>query len=726
MNLNTPIRDISKITAVVAPKFSKLGLKTIGDLLFYFPFRYEDYSKLLKIQDIQPGVLLTIKVKIELLESRRSFHKKMILVEAVVADETGKVKVIWFNQRYIQRTLVPGDEVYLSGKAIETGSGIEFHNPTFEKVNKYDNFTAHTARIVPIYSTTEKLTERQIRFAMKRALMAVSQISDWLPKEIVDSAGLMQLQRAIYQIHFPSNDYELEKAKFRLKFNEIFLLQARSRLIKQELLHLKAEKIIFNETKTKKFVNGLPFKLTESQKKSAWKIIKDLGKIKPMNRLLEGDVGSGKTIAVAIAILNVLLNKKQVAYMAPTEILASQQFQSLCKIFSGYDFNIALLTRTQAKIFSRNVVHEDSGLRSTLKKQPNGQSTQNIVAQHSYNVRKLDLIKKISSGEADLIIGTHSLIQDKINFKDLDFVIIDEQHRFGITQRKQLQTKAREQKDKIDFSPHFLSMTATPIPRSLALTVYGDLDLSVIDEMPKNRKKIETRVVEPHERKNAYNFVDSEISKGRQVFVVCPLIDPSDKLGAKAVKDVFEKLDKKIFKNIKMGILHGKIQPEEKEKIMREFLENKIKILVSTSVIEVGIDVPNATVMMIESAERFGLAQLHQLRGRVGRSGHQSYCLLFTESDSENTFKRMRALVQSANGFELAEKDLEFRGPGEVYGIRQSGFFDSLKIAKLTDWSVIQAVQVEIEKIFTTDPTLNNHLEIKEKIKDFEKNVHLE
>ena len=381
--------------------------------------------------------------------------------------------------------------------------------------------------------------------------------------------------------------------------------------------------------------------------------------------------------------------------MAPTELLASQQFESFCKIFEKYGFKISLLTRTETKI-NKEVV------------------------------KKKDLIKEISEGNVDLVIGTHALIQDKVSFKDLNFIIVDEQHRFGIAQRKELQDKARNQEDKKDFSSHFLSMTATPIPRSLALTVYGDLDLSVIDEMPKGRKKIETKVVEPHERKGAYEFINSEIQKGRQAFVVCPLIDPSDKLGAKAVKDVFEKLDKKVFKDLRIEILHGKIKGAEKEKIMKEFLENKIKILVSTSVIEVGIDIPNATVMMIESSERFGLAQLHQLRGRVGRSEHQSYCFLFTESDTETTLKRMQALVQSANGFELAERDLEFRGPGEVYGIRQSGFYDSLKIAKLTDWPVIKVVQKEIDKIFKLDKDLNNYPEIKEKIKDFERGVHLE
>ncbi|MFH1610893.1 MAG: ATP-dependent DNA helicase RecG [Patescibacteria group bacterium] len=712
MNLQTSIKEINKITAQVAPKFKKLGVSNVEDLLFYFPFRYEDYSNLLKIDEIEPGILLTIKGKIELLESRRSFRKRMILVEAVVADETDKIKIMWFNQRYIQRTLAVGDEIYLSGKAILTDSGLEFHNPTFEKVNKYDKFTAHTARIVPIYSSTDRLTQRQIRFTVKRALSCINFLQEWLPQNVIQANNLMALRQAVHQIHFPINLDELEKARFRLKFNEIFLLQARARLIKQDLLHLNADKISFKEEETRKFVNALPFKLTQSQKKSAWEIIKDLGKAKPMNRLLEGDVGSGKTIAVGIAMLNALLNKKQVAYMAPTELLASQQFNGFLKIFEKFDFNIGLLTRSETKIFNR-----------TSKK--------------ILSVKKAEIIKSLSAeaqkgrkgaeeDKLNLVIGTHALIQDKVSFKDLNFIIIDEQHRFGIAQRKELQDKARQQEDKKDFSPHFLSMTATPIPRSLALTVYGDLDLSVIDEMPKDRKKIETKVIEPHERKDAYNFINSEIQKGRQAFVVCPLIDPSDKLGAKAVKDVFERLDKKIFKDLRIEILHGKIKGEEKEKIMKEFLANKVKILVSTSVIEVGIDIPNATVMMIESAERFGLAQLHQLRGRVGRSEYQSYCFLFTESDTETTLKRMQALVQSANGFELAEKDLEFRGPGEVYGIRQSGFYDSLKIAKLTDWPVIKVVQQEIEKMFKLDPDLDNYSEIKDKIKDFEKGVHLE
>lgn len=716
MNLFSKIKEVNKIAAELAPKFKKLGLETISDLLFYYPFRYDDYSNLLKINEVTPGTMLTIKGKIEMLESRRSWKRHMMITEGLISDESGTVKVVWFNQRYIAKILNPGDAVFLSGKALATESGLEFHNPTFEKVNKYDNFTAHTARLVPVYSATENLSQRQIRFVVKRILPFCPQIKDWLPEEIKKSANLKNLAFAVRQIHFPENEKVLEDARFRLKFDEIFLLQARARLMKQELLLERAQKIAFQKEATQEFVNNLPFILTAAQKKSAWEIIKDLGKSRPMNRLLEGDVGSGKTIAAGVALLNALLNKFQVAYMAPTEILAEQQFNSFCKIFEKYNFRIALLTGANAIIFD-------------------------CQTQQKKEIKKSELIKSLSakaagepSGETvaakadklDFVIGTHALIQDKVRFHNLNLVIVDEQHRFGIGQRKELKEKATDNAKLKGFYPHFLSMSATPIPRSLALTLYGDLDLSVIDEMPKNRLPIITKAILPQERGTAYEFIRSEINKGRQAFVICPLIDPSDKLGFKAVKDEFEKLDKEIFKDVQVGLLHGRLKSAEKEKIMREFAGNKIKILVSTSVVEVGIDVPNATVMWIESAERFGLAQLHQLRGRVGRAEHQSYCFLFTESDSETTVKRMQAMIACQNGFELAEKDLEFRGPGEVYGIKQSGFFDSLKIAKLTDWPVIKAVKIEIEKIFAADPKLEKHPAIKNEIKEFETGVHWE
>jgi len=698
MNLDSKIKDINKIAGEVAPKMKKLGLETINDLLFYFPFRYDDYSNLLKIKDMEPNVLLTVAGKIELLNARRSFHRKMLVTEAIVTDETGSIKVIWFNQSYLAKILSVGTDVYLSGKAMLTESGLELHNPTFEKINKYDNFTMHTGRLVPIYASTEKLSQRQIRFLMKRVLSLAAYIPDWLDDGIKKSAGLINLAAAVQQIHFPSSFEKLEQARERLKFDEIFLIQARAQLAKMELAKSRAKKIVFQEKATQKFVKDLPFVLMPAQKKAAWEIIKDLGQVRPMNRLLEGDVGSGKTITAGVALYNVLLNGFQAAYMAPTEILAQQQFIAFSKIFAKYNFKIALLTANEARL--------------------------NTSAAEEVDKKKI--IKMTNAGEIDLIIGTHALIQDKIGFYNLVLVIVDEQHRFGVRQRKILRDKAAHNDAEKGFYPHFLSMTATPIPRSLALTLYGDLDLSVIDEMPKNRKVIITKVIEPHERKGAYDFIRSEIAKDHQVFVACPLIDPSDTLGSKAVKEEFERLDKEVFREIKVGLLHGRLKSAAKEKIMREFVENKIKILVSTSVIEVGIDVPNATIMMIESAERFGLAQLHQLRGRVGRAEHQSYCFLFTESDSENTVKRMQAFVTAKNGFELAEKDLEFRGPGEVYGMHQAGFYDSLKIAKLTDWLVIKKVKEQIEGLFKADPDLVRHAVIKNRVAKFESEVHWE
>ncbi len=701
MNLNSEIKDLGKIASQIAPKLKQLGITTINDLLFYFPFRYEDYSRLLKIKDLLPNSLVTVKGKIELLNSRRSWKRRMLITEAIISDETASIKSVWFNQRFLTKILQTGDLIYLSGKVTMNEAGLEFVNPTYEKIAKNSNFNAHTNRIVPIYSTTERLSQKQIRFLIKKVLPLAQSIGEWLPAETIKNAKLLPLKVALDQIHFPKNFPSLEQARHRLKFDEIFILQTRALFAKKELQHFKAPKIEFKETATKDFVSHLPFKLTNSQRKSAWEIIKELARHEPMNRLLEGDVGSGKTVTVAIAIINVLLNNYQVAYMAPTEILANQHFNSFVNIFKKYPFTIGLLTGANAKI----ALPQTNNQIPTIKE-----------------IKKNELVKLLSAGKIHFIIGTHALIQQKIHFQTLALAVVDEQHRFGVQQRKLIKEKNAPNAD----SPHFLSMTATPIPRSLALTLYGDLNLSIIDEQPKDRKPIITKVVSPHEREEAYDFLRTEIKKGRQVFIICPLIDLSDKLGVKAVTEEFTKLDKKIFAELPVALLHGRLKSEEKEKIMADFAANKIKILVATSVIEVGIDVPNASVMMIESAERFGLSQLHQLRGRVGRAEHQSYCLLFTESENELTVKRMQAFVSAKNGFELSEKDLEFRGPGEVYGIRQSGFYDSLKIAKLTDWPVIKAAKTEVEKIMAQDPNLKTFPLIKEKVKTFEASIHLE
>jgi len=691
MDLTTKIKDLDKISASLAPKFKKLGLETVADLLFYFPFRYDDYSRLIKIKDITPNTLTTLRVKLELINSRRSFRRHMLITESVAGDETGQIKIIWFNQRYLNKILNPGDEIYLSGKPIVTDHQlIEFHNPNFEKIGKYDHPTTHTNRLVPIYSTTEKLSQKQIRFVLKKILPFTAKLTEWLPQEIIKQEKLFSLAQAVHQIHFPISKVNLTKATARLKFDEIFLMQLRSGLIKNENSKTKTTPLKFFLKETKEFINHLPFTLTLPQKKSAWEIIQDLGKTTPMNRLLEGDVGSGKTVAAALAVLNVLLNKKQVAYMAPTEILATQHYQNFLTFFKNYHFSLALLTSNLALINNKEI-------------------------------NKKQLLAKLVQGKIDFIIGTHALIQENVSLPNLAFVIIDEQHRFGVSQRKNLKEKNNQKK-----MPHLLSMTATPIPRSLALTLYGDLDLSVIDQMPLNRLPIITKVISQDKRAEVYQFVASEIKAGRQAFIICPLIDPSDKLGVKAVSDEFEKLDKKIFPQLKIGLLHGRLKTKDKEKIMTDFKANKLKILVATPVIEVGIDIPNASVIVIESAERFGLAQLHQLRGRVGRGTYQSYCFLMTESESETTIKRMHAMLTAKNGFELAEKDLAFRGPGEVYGLEQSGFNDLLKIAKLTDWPIIKQAKPWVDKILTLDPELKNYPAIKNKITDLEMNIHFE
>ena len=502
-----------------------------------------------------------------------------------------------------------------------------------------------------------------------------------------------------------------------------------SQLIRRDASQCVSEKIKFLEKETKKFVDALPFKLTNAQRKSAWEILQDIESPHPMSRLLEGDVGSGKTIVALMAILNTALNKKQAVLMVPTEILARQHYESFKKLL-GDDLNICLLTRSQFSIsnfqFSNN-----------SKISPAAHST---AGQAKLKILKKDVLKCIEDGKVNIIIGTHALIQEKVKFNNLALAIIDEQHRFGVEQRKTIIEKSGPHPDPLlskerEKMPHLLSMTATPIPRSLALALYGDLDISVIDEMPIGRKKILTKVVPEIKRKKVYDFIREKIKEGRQVFVICPLIDMSDKLGVKSVKEEFEKLDKKVFKDLNIGMLHGRMpargwsasggKATSKEQVMRDFLDNKIKILVSTSVVEVGVDVPNAAIMMIEGADRFGLAQLHQFRGRVGRSDHQSYCFLFTESDSPKTLKRLQALVDNNDGFALAKMDLKFRGPGEVYGTMQKGF-PELKIASLFDYELMKSAKSEAEKLIKKDENLSNYLELKEKLGEWEKKVHLE
>ena len=555
---------------------------------------------------------------------------------------------------------------------------------------------------------------------VKQVIHLNAQITDWLPEEIRNSVKLLNLGEAISKIHFPKNQKDIEEAKKRLAFDELFLTQMQSQMIRRDAKSCVSTAVPFLEKETKKFVGSLPFKLTDAQRKAAWEILRDMEKDKPMARLLEGDVGSGKTVVACIAMLNAALNGGQAVLMAPTEILAKQHFESVSRLFGGLPVGIGLFSRSVKSLTNAKNINKDEKLSFGYPKLSfNGDSGENIS--------KKKMVEVIKNGEVNVVIGTHALIQEDVEFKNLVLAIIDEQHRFGVGQRKMLIEKSGRKDKKLSSGvvPHLLSMTATPIPRSLALALYGDLDISIINEMPEGRKKILTQVVPEIKRDKAYEFIRGQIKAGRQVFVICPLIDFSDKLGVKSVKDEFEKLDKKVFKDLKIGMLHGRLKPKEKDEIMRDFLDNKIKILVSTSVVEVGVDVPNAAIMMIEGADRFGLAQLHQFRGRVGRGEHQSYCFLFSDNDSERTLSRLQALVDNNDGFALAKMDLKFRGPGEVYGTIQKGF-PELKIASLFDYELMKLAKEEAEKLIKKDASLDSWGELKEKMEEGEKLVHLE
>ena len=706
LSLETDITNINRVGAATAKKLKKLGIEIVRDLLFCFPFRYDDFTRLTPIEELRAETSANVVGQIELIQNKRSWKKRMNITEALVSDETETLKVIWFNQPFITRILQIGDKVSLAGKVEERSGGLIMNSPVYEKVGFSQ--TVHTQGLVPNYHLTANLTHKQVRFLIKQVIGLADKIVDWLPGEIKKGANLAGLAEAIKKIHFPKNNLDIKIARERLAFDELFLIQLQSQLVRKSLSLSRAPVIKFRQTETKKFVDGLPFKLTDAQRKAAWEILSDLENNQPMSRLLEGDVGSGKTIVAVIALLNTVLNNQQAALMVPTEILARQHYETVSKLLSGFGVKVGLVTRTN-KLMS------------------NDKFPINVKCQNS-NVKKSELNTARIVEKADVIIGTHALVQEDVEFKNLALAIIDEQHRFGVEQRQRLMGKSGPsagsgQTEK--YIPHLLSMTATPIPRSLALALYGDLSLSIIDEMPKNRKKIITKRATENKRAEAYEFIRGQVISGRQIFVVCPLIDLSDKLGVKSVEEEYQKLAKIVFPGLTVGKLHGRLKPAEKEKIMGEFLAGKIKILVSTSVVEVGVDAPNASVMMIEGADRFGLAQIHQFRGRVGRSVYQSYCFLFTDNQSEITSRRLKALVDNHDGFALAEMDLKFRGPGEVYGLEQKGF-PELKIATLFDYALMKKAREEAVKLIEIDSSLNNWPNLKERLGRWERGAHLE
>ena len=698
MNLSTPIEEIPKVGPQYQKKLKKLGIKTVEDLLFHFPHRYEDFSNLVPISQAKLGQTISIQGKILNIENTRTWKKKMILTQAVVQDNSGVLKVIWFNQPYLINVLKKGDLVCLSGKVALGEEGIYLSSPAYEKISNFQfsiSNLIHTGRLVPVYPETEGLSSKWLRIIIKPLLIKLkNKIKDPLPEKIREKYNLLPIEKALWQIHFPDSLKLAKKAKERFSFEELLIIQLRVLQEKLKLAREKAVKIPLNLELIKEFVKKLPFELTGAQKKASWQILKDLEKEKPMNRLLEGDVGSGKTVVAAIAALNTIKSGYQVALMAPTEILAKQHFKTFREFFKDFGVKIGLLTGQGAEISSGKISRQK-------------------------------FLEKLKNGQIDLLIGTHALIQEPVKLKNLALVILDEQHRFGVEQR----AKLCQQKG---YLPHLLSMTATPIPRTLALTIYGDLDLSLLDELPKGRKKIITKVVLPEKRNEAYEFIRKQVKKGRQVFVICPRIEQSEIKSknltwaeVKAVKEEYEKLSKIIFPDLKIGMLHGRMKPKEKEKIMNDFKNKKIDILVSTSVIEVGIDIKNATVMMIEGAERFGLAQLHQFRGRVGRGEHQSFCFLFTDSPAKKTQERLKALITCENGFELAEKDLEIRGPGEIFGKSQWGIPD-LAMDSLRDIFLVAKTKEAAKEILEEDRESKKYPLLREKLNQLRQKIHLE
>jgi ATP-dependent DNA helicase RecG len=858
LSFSSQLTEIKGIGPNIALKLAKLKLHTVKDVLYYFPFRYLDFSKISKIADLEEGQVATIYGKIDKVSIYKTFHKKMWIVEATISDETGKVKAVWFNQKFLINTLKEGTFANFAGKPILQGKHLTFQNPMFEMINDEFQEARHTGRLVPVYPQTEGVTSKMIRYVVSKILPDFADSVEFLPENVVKEFDFPSLSDSFAHIHYPDTIEQAQEAEKRFSFQDLFLLQLINASEREHLSKQDAYACDYTPEYIKELFLYVPFELTLAQKKALHEILEDLKKPHPTSRLLQGDVGSGKTIVAAIASLVVANNGKQTVLMAPTEVLARQHYETFKKYFEEFSDGIALLTSAQALSFYGDGLETETS--------------------------KKELVSQIKSGKIKIIIGTHSVIQRGVEFKNPALVVIDEQHRFGVNQRallvhgspqiktqinadvkikkpdlvyaeltykirgalfniynqlgpghkeviyhkallEELQIKSinsdneklipvkynnkkvgaykpdivvdnkiiielkalpfigniekkqvwnylkgseyklallvnfgnknldiqrivydknYENPSKSEFNqskselvlPHLLSMSATPIPRTLAMTAFGDLDLSIINELPKNRKPIITKAITAVNRQKAYDFVTQQIKLGRQAFVICPRIEPPDpeapltsrqlfNLEVKSVKEETEKLSKKIFPDFKIASLHGKMKSAEKQKIMQDFKDKKFDILVSTSVIEVGIDIPNATVMLIEGSEYFGLSQLYQFRGRVGRGEHQSYCFLFSDINSKSTAIRMKALVNAKNGFELAEIDLKLRGPGQFLGQEQSGLPD-LAMKAIQNPQLVQATRDSAYEIIKSDPELKNHPYLATYVKMFAEQVHLE
>lgn len=665
MDLSKPIQYVKGVGPKRALLLKKIGIETVKDALEYYPREYEDREKIIPIDMLKIGEKQTFKAYIAG-KAREHRIKGLIITKIPVKDGSGALELVWYNQPYIKNNFKLGEEYIINGKVSYKYGQVYVENPTMDKS---DVLNLNAGRIVPIYKLTDGLSQKILRNIIYRLLKEyINEIDEIFDKDFLAEYNLLEIRKAIKNIHFPDSSEMLERAKYRLIFQEFFILQLGLNLIKHKYNDDKSG-IKFKQVDLRGFLDNLKFKFTKAQDKALNEILNDMYSGKVMNRLLQGDVGSGKTVIAAAAMYVAVKNGYQASILAPTEILAKQHYLSLKELYDKLDIKTELLTGSIS------------------------------------NKRKNLIIEKVKNGEIDVLVGTHSLIEDNVQFKNLGLAITDEQHRFGVRQRAVFKDKGNQ--------TNVLVMTATPIPRTLALMLYGDLDMSIIDELPPGRKKVETYAVSGALRERAYKFVVNEIKKGHQAYIVCPLIEDSQTIYAKSAEVVYEEIYKGVFKDFRVGLVHGGMNSNDKDKVMSEFIEGKIDILVSTTVIEVGVNVPNATVIVIENAERFGLAQLHQLRGRVGRSSHQSYCILIAYSYSDVVKKRLKVMTETNDGFKIAEKDLEIRGPGEFFGVKQHGL-PELKLANLfDDIETLKLAQKAVERFISDDGNFERHSKMK-------------
>lgn len=671
----TPAALDAKLTVLqgVGPRhaetLARLGMHTLGDMLYYFPRRYDDYSQLKPIKNLFYGEQVTVIGTIQSVHTRPIRGGKASIIETVISDGTGAIRLTYFNQPWLANRFKVGDAISVSGKVDQYLGRLVMNNPDWEPV-EVENL--HTNRIVPIYSLTERVTQKWLRNLMKQVVTYwAPAVADALPGDVRNAANVTPLGEALLQVHFPDSQEKLKAARERLAFDEIFYLQMGVLRQRRDWLSVDGRRFSIPDERLDTLKKSLPFTLTSAQERALADIRRDLDSGKPMNRLLQGDVGSGKTVVAALAAAIITSNgappaeTSQAAIMAPTSILAEQHYRNFTNLLKG------LLKPEEIRLLTGDTP----------------------------DLEKEEIRAGLANNTIKIVIGTHAVIEQPVQFADLQLAVIDEQHRFGVEQRAELRSKGT--------NPHLLVMTATPIPRSLALTLYGDLDISVMDEMPAGRIPINTYVLRPQERERAFTLLRGQIKDGKQAFIIYPLIEESEKIEARAAVDDYETLSKEVFPDLRLGLLHGKMRPAEKDEVMLKFRDKQYDILVSTTVVEVGVDVPNATVMLIEGADRFGLAQLHQLRGRVGRGADQSYCLLIPTHEDATENERLQALAESNDGFFLAEKDLQIRGPGEFLGTRQAGFTSSLRMASITDVKLIEKARAQAQAVFEKDADLS-------------------